>query len=103
MANEKKQDPNGGRKIFSVKFNLSWLYFLLLVGIGYLLMNNQRSAAPEKIEWAEVQTMIKEGDVAEISFVRNDFKGEIKIRPEKLGKYAEKFRGGAVPKRAPQF
>ena len=103
MANEKKQDPNGGRKIFSVKFNLSWLYFLLLVGIGYLLMNNQRSAAPEKIEWAEVQTMIQEGDVAEISFVRNDFKGEIKIRPEKLGKYADKFRGGAVPKRAPQF
>ena len=103
MANEKKQDPNGGRKIFSVKFNLSWLYFLLLVGIGYLLMNNQRSAAPEKIEWAEVQTMIKEGDVAEISFVRNDYKGEIKIRPEKLGKYTEKFRGGVVPKRAPQF
>ena len=103
MANEKNQDPKGGRKIFSVKFNLSWLYFLLLVGIGYLLMNNQRSAAPEKIEWADVQTMIKEGDVAEISFVRNDFKGEIKIRPEKLGKYADKFRGGAVPKRAPQF
>ncbi|MBO4624797.1 MAG: ATP-dependent zinc metalloprotease FtsH [Bacteroidales bacterium] len=101
MANQKK-DP-GGRKIFQVRFNLSWLYFLLLVGIGYLLMNNQRSAAPEKVEWAEVQTMIREGDVAEISFVRNDFKGEIKIRPEKLGKYSDKFRGGVVPKRAPQF
>ena len=102
MANEKKEDPKG-RKIFQVRFNLSWLYFLLLVGIGYLLMNNQRSAAPEKIEWAEVQTMIREGDISEITFVRNDFKGEIKVRPEKLGKYAEKFRGGAVPKRAPQF
>lgn len=101
MANQKK-DP-GGRKIFQVRFNLSWLYFLLLVGIGYLLMNNQRSAAPEKVEWAEVQTMIREGDVAEISFVRNDFKGEIKIRPEKLGKYSDKFRGGVIPKRAPQF
>jgi cell division protease FtsH len=101
MANQKK-DP-GGRKIFQVRFNLSWLYFLLLVGIGYLLMNNQRSAAPEKVEWAEVQTMIQEGDVAEITFVRNDFKGEIKVRPEKLGKYADKFRGGVVPKRAPQF
>ena len=101
MANQKK-DP-GGRKIFQIRFNLSWLYFLLLVGIGYLLMNNQRSASPEKVEWAEVQTMIKEGDVAELTFVRNDFKGEIKIRPEKLGKYADKFRGGVVPKRAPQF
>ena len=94
MAKEKK---------FTFRFNLSWLYFLLLVGIGYLLMNNQRSASPEKIEWAEVQTMIREGDVAEIVFVRNDFKGEIKVRPEKLGKYTEKFRGGVVPKRAPQF
>ena len=101
MANQKK-DP-GGRKIFQIRFDLSWLYFLLLLGIGYLLTNNQRSASPEKVEWAEVQTMIKEGDVAEITFVRNDFKGEIKIRPEKLGKYADKFRGGVVPKRAPQF
>ena len=101
MANNKK-DP-GDRKVFQVRFNLSWLYFLLLVGIGYLLMNNQRSAAPEKVEWADVQTMIREGDVAEITFVRNDFKGEIKVRPEKLGKYTDKFRGGVVPKRAPQF
>ena len=101
MANQKK-DP-GGRKIFQIRFNLSWLYFLLLVGIGYLLMNNQRSAAPEKVEWADVQTMIREGDVAEITFVRNDFKGEIKVRPEKLGKYTDRFRGGIVPKRAPQF
>jgi len=66
-------------------------------------MNNQRSAAPEKVEWADVQTMIREGDVAEITFVRNDFKGEIKVRPEKLGKYTDRFRGGIVPKRAPQF
>ena len=101
MANQKK-DP-GGRKIFQVRFNLSWLYFLLLVGIGYLLMNSTRSAEPEKIEWADVQSMIQEGDVAEITFVRNDFKGEVKVRPEKLGKYTDKFRSGAVPKRAPQF
>ncbi len=101
MADQKK-DP-GGRKIFKVRFNLSWLYFLLLVGVGYLLMNNTRSSAPEKIEWADVQTMIQEGDVAEIAFIRNDFKGEVKVRPEKLGKYADKFPGGVVPKRAPQF
>ena len=101
MANESK-DPKG-RKIFSVRFNLSWLYLLLLLGIGYLLFNNQKSAAPEKIEWAEVQEMILDGDVSEISFVRNDFKGEVKVRPEKMAKYAEKFRGGVVPKRAPQF
>ena len=86
-----------------ITFNFSWLYFLILIGIGYLLFNNQRSSAPEKIEWTEVQGMIRSGDVAEISFVRNDFKGEIKIRPEKLSKYADKFQGGTPPRRAPQF
>ena len=86
-----------------ISFNFSWLYMLLLLGVGYMLFNNQRSAAPEKIEWAEVQTMIREGDVAEISFIRNDFKGEIKVRPERLAKYTEKFRGGTPPRRAPHF
>ena len=86
-----------------ISFNFSWLYFLILLGIGYLLFNNQRSSAPEKIEWAEVQTMIAEGDVAQIDFVRNDYKGEIKLRPEKLSKYESKFPGGNPPRRAPHF
>ena len=94
------KDPKG-RKIIS--FNFSWLYFIILIGIGYLLFNNQQSAAPEKIEWDEVQQMIKEGDVSEITFIRNDFKGEVKVRPERLAKYAQKFRGGVPPKRAPHF
>ena len=101
MAEDKK-DPKG-RKIISFHFNFSWLYFLILLGIGYLLFNNQQSAQPEKIEWAEVQDMIRQGDVAEISFVRNDFKGEVKVRPERLAKYTDKFRGGVPPRRAPQF
>ena len=85
------------------KINLSWLYFLLLLGIGYLLFSNQRSSEPEKVEWADVQTMITDGDVAEITFIRNDFKGEIKLRPERVGKYADKFRDGLPPKRAPTW
>ena len=90
-------------KKFSFSFNFSWFYFLIFLGIGYLLFNNQRSSEPEKIEWAEVQQMIRQGDVAEITFVRNDFKGEVKVRPDHLAKYADKFRGGTPPKRAPQF
>ncbi len=95
MADEKKN-----RKI---SFNFSWLYFLLFLGIGYLLFNSQRSADPEKVEWQQVQEMIRQGDVAEISFVRNDFKGEVKIRPERLAKYTDLFRGGTPPRRAPHF
>ena len=99
---EKGKDPKG-RKIFSVNINFSWLYFIILLGIGYLLFSNQKSAEPEKIEWTDVQEMIHQGDVAEITFVRNDFKGEVKVRPERLAKYSDKFRGGVPPRRAPQF
>ena len=77
MADNQK-DPKG-RKIFSFTFNFSWIYFIILLGIGYLLFNNQKSASPEKIEWTDVQEMIRQGDVAEITFVRNDFKGEVKV------------------------
>ena len=101
MAKDNK-DPKG-RKIFSISINFSWIYFIILLGIGYLLFNNQQSASPEKIEWTEVQEMIRQGDVAEITFVRNDFKGEVKVRPERLAKYTDKFRGGVPPRRAPQF
>ena len=86
MANNK--DPKG-RKIFSFTLNLSWVYLLIFLGIGYMLFRNQSTSEPAKIEWAEVQEMIGQGDISEIVFIRNDFKGEIKVRPERLAKYTE--------------
>ena len=102
MADKKKSDKNG-KKIFSFTLNLSWIYLLLFLGIGYMLFRNQGSSEPAKIEWEEVQEMIHSGDIQEIVFVRNDFKGEIKVRPERLAKYTDKFRGGIPPRRAPHF
>ena len=87
----------------TINFNFSWFYVLLLIGIGYMLFSNQRTAAPEKIEWTDVQNMIESGDIAEITFIRNDFKGEVKVRPERLAKYTDKFHGGQPPRRAPHF
>ena len=87
----------------TISFNFSWFYLLLLLGIGYMLFSNQRTASPEKIEWADVQTMIESGDVQEITFIRNDYKGEVKVRPERLAKYSDKFHGGQPPRRAPHF
>ena len=87
----------------TINFNFSWFYVLLLIGIGYMLFSNQRTAAPEKIEWTDVQSMIESGDIAEITFIRNDFKGEVKVRPERLAKYTDKFHGGQPPRRAPHF
>ncbi len=99
---DKKKDPKGG-KTFRVSFNFSWLYIMLILGIGWLLFSNQQSSEPQKIEWQQVQTMAQSGDIEEIVFVRNDIRGEIKVRPERLAKYADQFPGGAVPRRAPHF
>ena len=43
---DKKKDPKGG-KTFRVSFNFSWLYLLLIIGIGWggLLHRARRAAA----------------------------------------------------------
>ena len=91
----------GKRKIVRINLGFSWFYLLLVVGIIWML-NRQPSANPQKIEWADVETMIKAGDVKEITFTRNDYKGDITVRPDRIAKYADKF-GGQVPARSPHF
>jgi len=101
MADNKKNPKEG--KSFRFTFNFSWLYLLLILGIGWLLFSNRQTADPQKIEWQQVQKMAESGDIEEIVFVRNDIRGEIKVRPERLAKYADQFPGGNVPRRAPHF
>lgn len=103
MADKKKNSDKNGKKVFSFTLNLSWIYLLIFLGIGYMLFRNQGSSEPAKIEWDQVQEMVSSGDVQEIVFIRNDFKGEVKVRPERLAKYTDLFRGGVPPRRAPHF
>ncbi len=91
----------GKRKIVRVNLGFSWFYLLLVIGIVWMLYR-QPSANPQKIEWADVETMIKAGDVKEITFTRNDYKGDITVRPDRIAKYADKF-GGQVPAKSPHF
>ena len=102
MADNKNNNQKG-RKPAKISFNFSWLYLLLILVIAWLLFNNQQSADPQKIEWQQVKTMAESGDIEEIVFVRNDIRGEVKVRPERLAKYADQFPNGAVPRRAPHF
>ena len=99
MANKNKNENKP--KIVTVNLGISWLYLLIIAGIVWLLFSNS-GTKPQKVEWAEVETMIRAGDVKDIVFVRNDFKGEISIRPDRLEKYAERFNG-KVPNSSPHF
>ncbi len=94
--------PNGkGKKPVRVGFNISWLYLLLIIGITWMLMNSSGPSA-QKIEWQEVQEMFTGGDIKEITYIRNDGKGNVAIRPDRLSKYADRF-GGKVPSAPPHF
>lgn len=101
MAKSKKGGKNPQKKIVTVNLGLSWLYILIISGIIWMLFSNS-GPNPQKTEWADVEEMIEAGDVKDIVFVRNDFKGEITIRPDRLSKYSERF-GGKIPSSSPHF
>ena len=89
------------RKDIKIKFNISWIYIILLVGIGWMFFS-QKSANPQKEEWDTVKKQWLAGDIKEVTFIRNEFEGEITIKPDRLEKYASQF-GGNVPARSPHF
>jgi len=100
MSSNKKRQPAKKQKI--IRINFSWIYLLIILGIGLLLFRNPGSK-PQKIEWAQVQEMVLDGDVKEVRYIRNEMKGDVTVKPEKLEKYKSYFAGGIVPKSSPHF
>lgn len=101
MANNTNNNKDPKNKIIRINIGLSWLYIPLLVGLLYLAFFSGGSN-PQKAEWSDVKEMVISGDVKDILFIRNDFKGEVTIKPDKLAKYSERF-GGKVPSASPHF
>ena len=97
--NNKKNVPP--KKPIRINFGVSWIYIILLVGIGWMFFN-QGGANPQKEEWADVKAQWLAGDIKEVVFIRNKFDGQVTVRPDKIEKYADKF-GGIVPKKSPHF
>ena len=89
------------RKTIRFNFNISWIYILLLVGIGWMFFN-QGGANPQKEEWADVQKQWLAGDIKEVVFIRNEYEGRVTIKPDALSKYADKF-GEKIPNKSPHF
>ena len=89
------------KKPVKFTFNVSWIYIILFIGIGWMFFN-QGGANPQKEEWDEVKKQWLAGDIKEVVFVRNEFEGRVTIRPDKLAQYEGKF-GGVIPKKSPHF
>ena len=90
-----------GRKPIKFSFSISWIYILLFIGRAWMFFN-QGGANPQKEEWDEVKRQWLDGDIKEVVFIRNEFEGHVTIKPDRLGKYEDKF-GGVVPKKSPHF
>ena len=101
MAENKNNKPHGPQKPVKVSFGISWIYIILLIGIGYMFFT-QKGANPQKEEWADVQKQWLAGDIKEVVFVRNEFEGHVTMKPDKIGQYSDKF-GGNVPVKSPHF
>ena len=96
--NKKNVPP---KKPIKVSFGVSWIYIILLIGIGWMFFN-QGGANPQKEEWADVKAQWLAGDIKEIVFIRNKFDGQVTVRPDRLEKYSDRF-GGVLPKKSPHF
>ena len=94
-------EKNKEKKPIKFTFRISWIYILLMIGIGWMFFN-QGGANPQKEEWADVQKQWLDGDIQEVVFIRNEFEGRITIRPDSIAAYADKF-GGQVPVKSPHF
>ena len=97
---ENSNDPRK-RKTIKIKFNFSWIYFLILLGIGWMFFN-QSGANPQKEEWDEVKKQWLAGDIKEVTFIRNEFEGHFTMKPDRIEKYSDLF-GGNIPKKSPHF
>ena len=97
---EKSNDPRK-RKTIKIKFNFSWIYFLILLGIGWMFFN-QSGANPQKEEWDEVKKQWLAGDIKEVTFIRNEYEGHVTMKPDRIEKYSDLF-GGNIPNKSPHF
>lgn len=94
--------PKTGSKFWPPKFNIIWVYVLMLAGIVYM-WTTYDGGDPVKTEWTKVkEQMVAAGDVEKIVFISNLNKAEVFIKKESLSKYKNQF-GGKEPKFGPQF
>lgn len=89
-------------KIKPPKFNIIWIYIVLLAAIAYM-WSSYDGGEPIKSEWLSIkEEMATTGDVEKIIYVTNEQKAEVFIKKDSLYKYKEEF-GGKEPKFGPHF
>ncbi len=100
--NENKKPEKPLSKMWPPKFNIIWIYIVLL-GIIAFMWRSYDTVEPIKTDWLEVkEKIVPTGDVEKIIFISNENSAELFIKKDSLSKYKEKF-GGKEPKNGPHF
>ena len=94
---------DGASKSNQPKFNVYWVYIIILAAIlGLNFLYGNKSAVQS--EWREVKQAIQDGDVARLVVVRNKGKVEIYLKEDRKGKYSERLNNFKnVPPKGPHF
>ena len=85
-----------------VRFRFSWFYLILIGIIIWMLFDQGSATTPKQVEWAQVKTMFVQGEIKEITFIRNEFKGLVTIEPDQVSKYQDKY-DGSIPQSSPHM
>lgn len=111
MDNNKKKKDNdpffgdGDNRPKAPKFNVYWVYILIIAGIIFLqFFYSGKNAVVTS--WQEVKNqMLASNEVKKLIVVRNQGKVEVYLKDEKLEKYKDRLGSGmnAVPKSGPHF
>ncbi|GAB1474189.1 ATP-dependent zinc metalloprotease FtsH [Bacteroidota bacterium] len=100
--NDNKKPEKPLTKMWPPKFNIIWIYIVLLAIIAFM-WRTYDTFEPVKTEWLEVKEKIAPtGDVEKIIFISNENSAEVYIKKDSLSKYKEKF-AGKEPKSGPHF
>ena len=107
--NQDENDPffggNSGGKKNAPKFNVYWVYILIIAAIFLLnFFYGGRNAI--ETTWKEVkEQMITNNEVSRLVVIRNQGKVEVYLKEDKLTKYQDRLGKGysAVPKAGPHF
>ncbi|MGE0076774.1 MAG: ATP-dependent zinc metalloprotease FtsH [Bacteroidales bacterium] len=105
---EKDTDPifgDGENKIKAPKFNVYWVYILIIAGIIFLqFFYSGKNAVVTS--WQEVKNqMLANNEIKKLVVIRNQGKVEVYLKDDKLDKYKDRLGSGfnGVPKSGPHF
>ena len=80
----KKNPANGNNKVNLPKFNLNWLYMILLMMLAGLWLTNKNGVSSKNVSYDEFQSYVQKGYISRVTgFNHNSV--EAYIKPQHVG------------------